>query len=102
MAINKIGKIGKINIDANKKLVILFGDMDIQKCELCQSPFFLSFHHRHKRLWYRSRPELLSSFAHVVLLCAKCHQEAEISKEYTKEVFLKLRGEEIDNDKKTE
>lgn len=96
----KIGKIGRINIQANAKLKSLFVDREITRCELCQSPFMLSWHHRHKRLWYRGKPELLSEFNQVVLLCAKCHDEAERDKEHTKDIFMKLRGEEIDNTKK--
>jgi uncharacterized CHY-type Zn-finger protein len=96
---NKVGKIGRINIKANRKLVTLFNDKDIYRCELCQSPFMLSFAHRHKRIFYRSKPELLSDFNQVALLCAKCHNEIEYNKEYTKETFMKLRGEELDYDK---
>ena len=96
----RIGKIGKINTEANKKLKEIFTEKKIYNCELCHSPFFCSFHHRHKRLFYRSCPELLSDFNQVVLLCAKCHDEAERDKEHTKDIFMKLRGEEIDNTKK--
>jgi len=97
--VKRVGKIGGINLEANKKLKELFTEKEITRCELCQSPFMLSWHHRHKRLFYRSCPELLSSFNQVVLLCAKCHDEAERDKEYTKDIFMKLRGEEIDNTK---
>jgi len=102
MAINKVGKIGRINTNANKILKELFEYNEIYRCELCQSIFFLHPHHRHKRLWYRGKPELLSTYNQAVLLCAKCHDEAERNKEYSKKIFLRLRGEEIDNDKKSE
>lgn len=95
----RIGKIGRVNIEANKKLKELFTEKEITRCELCQSPFMLSWHHRHKRLFYRGCPELLSEFNQVILVCAKDHDELERDKDYTKQVFLRLRGEEIDNTK---
>jgi len=96
----KIGKIGKINIEANQILKDLFTEKEIFTCELCHSPFFVSFHHRHKRMWYRSKPELLHEFNQVILVCAEDHDELERDKEYSKDVFMKLRGEEIDKYKK--
>jgi len=98
--IKRIGKQTRINIEANQILKDLFIDKEIFTCELCHSPFFMSYHHRHKRMFYRSCPELLSDFNQVILVCAKDHDELERDKEYSKEVFMKLRGEEIDKYKK--
>ena len=95
----RIGKITKINVEANKKIKEVFAEREIFNCELDHSIFFLSPHHRHKRLWYRGKPELLSEFNQVILVCAKDHDELERNKEYSKEVFMRLRGQEIDNTK---
>lgn len=54
----------------------------------------LSFAHRHKRVWYRSCPELLSDFNQVLLLCIPCHEEIEYSTEKTESIFMLKRGEE--------
>lgn len=87
-----IGKIGKINIDANRKLKELFADKGITRCELCGSDNYLSFAHRHKRIWYRGYPELLSDFNQVLLLCVPCHEKMEYNKDLTSKIFAGLRG----------
>lgn len=90
----KVGKIGKININSNRKLKKLFEEKNIVRCEVCGSTYMLSFAHRHKRVWYRSCPDLLSSFNQVLLLCIPCHEKIEYDTEATKELFLKKRGKE--------
>jgi hypothetical protein len=94
----KIGKIGKINIDANRKLKQLFQDKGINYCEVdiphdCNS--WLTFAHRHKRSWYRGNSDLLSDFNQVILSCLTVHMILEQNSKLTEEVFIKLRGEEI-------
>lgn len=98
--IAKVGKIGKINAQANRKLRKLYeSQMDSLRCEVlrskCTGNMFLGFAHRHKRIWYRSRPELLASMNQTVIACTNCHMELEADKELTAQVFMKLRGEEI-------
>jgi hypothetical protein len=94
----QIGKVGKINVRANLKLKKLFEENDIRSCEInlpgCMKTFALSWHHRHKRIWYRSQPEKLSEWKQAILSCAKCHHFAEQDAEFTEEIFLRLRGEE--------
>lgn len=94
----KLGKIGKINQQANVRLKRFYGATDIRSCELrldgCTGSYALSFAHRHKRNWYLGRPELLSSFNQTVLGCVNCHQIIEKDPELTKKKFLELRGEE--------
>ncbi len=100
--INKIGKIGKLNIVANKKLKKLFLDKGKTRCEICGTENYLSFAHKHKRIYYRSHQELLSNFNQVLLLCIRCHMELEVSREQTEKIFTRLRGEEkmpLDNGK---
>ena len=91
----KIGKIGKINLKANKVLKTKFEGTDIRSCEIqlsgCMGTFGLSFAHRHKRAWYRGNLESLSDFNQVVLACAHCHNKIEMDKNLTEEVFDRLR-----------
>lgn len=94
--LNKVGKIGKINLTANRKLKELFENTDKRSCEIrldgCMGTFGLSFAHRHKRIWYRRQPELLSDYSQVVLACAYCHNRIEQDKNLTEKVFSLLRG----------
>lgn len=91
-----MGKITEANKKANAKLKKMFYEKGITTCEIrfagCMNDNFLSFAHRHKRLWYRGQLELLSDFNQVVLACASCHQEIEGNKELTERVFARLRG----------
>lgn len=93
-----IGKIGKRNIAANQELKAMFAREFVDSCEVrladCMGDFGLSFAHRHKRIWYRKKPNLLSDWHQVVLACAHCHQFMEADKELTKYVFDDLRGVE--------
>lgn len=88
------GKQTKINMDANKILKQMFLDKGITRCELCGSTFMLSFAHRHKRIHYRSHPELLSDYKQVLVLCMADHMKLEASKSLTEDTFNRLRGEE--------
>lgn len=91
--LNKVGKIGKRNIDANKILKYIYNDYGITRCELCGTDNMLSFAHKEKREWYRKedRIPLLSSFQHTLLLCIPCHETIEYDKELTKKTFAELR-----------
>lgn len=92
---NQIGKRGKINIEANRKLKQIYQEKDIKYCEAglpkCMIGFGLSFAHRHKRNWYYDKPELLSDFNQTILACAYCYGEMEKDNNLTKEVFQCLR-----------
>lgn len=92
------GKQTVINTKANRELKKLYEATDIRSCELrlcgCTGNYMLSYAHRHKRIFYYSKPELLWDFKQSVLACQNCHQIIEKNKNLTEEVFLKLRGEE--------
>lgn len=91
----KLGKIGKINQASNAKLKKMFTNIGITSCENCGSTYNLGFAHRHKRVWYRGKPELLSSFNQVILLCNfPCHDGIEYDRDATEAMFMRLRGEE--------
>ena len=78
------------------KLKKIYLEKGITTCEIglsgCMKDFGLSFAHKHKRVYYYQRPELLGSFNETILACAFCHQEIEKDRELTEMVFKKLRG----------
>jgi len=97
--LRKIGKIGKINQAANRRLKKIYDNIGIRSCEArlfnCKNTFGLSWHHRHKRHWYRGQMWRLELYCQTILVCAKCHEKLEKSAELTETIFLKLRGKEL-------
>lgn len=93
--LNRIGKVGRRNQEANKINYGRMNDLGITHCELCPSSFGLAGAHKHPREWYRSCPELLSDESHVIYLCQKCHDRLDdrsiTSKEESDETFDRLR-----------
>ena len=91
-----MGKITEANTKANRKLKKMFYDKGITSCELrlsgCMGGYFLSYAHRHKRLWYRGQLELLSDYNQVLLACQSCHDKIEDNKDLTESEFKRLRG----------
>jgi len=55
----------------------------------------LSWHHRHKREWYRKYPELLWQFNQTLLLDLKCHEMLEYDAVKHNQYFYELRGKEV-------
>lgn len=97
----RIGKIGRANILANKRIREIVADKQIYRCELmldeeCMHNWPLAPAHRHKRSWYRGNSEKLSDFSQWVIACQVCHNKIEIDPELTERMFLKLRGVEND------
>ena len=95
----KIGKIGKINIEARKKIADMCESENLNYCELnisiaCFKTAYLAPAHRHKRIWYRKCPEKLHDRKQWLIACINCHDKIEVDKKLTEEVFLKLRGKE--------
>lgn len=90
-----MGKITDRNKHANKKLKELYTEKGIRFCEArfpgCFVNNFLTFAHKHKRVFYLSCPEKLYAFDETLLLCVKCHDKIETSRELTEEIFRKLR-----------
>lgn len=69
-----------------------------ERCENCGSTFGLSFAHRHKRIWYLHKPELLSDINQVLILCVfPCHYFLDGKPLELEQLFIKLRGEELTN-----
>ena len=96
--IRKIGKRGKINLEANRKLKEQYYEIGIRDCEIqlpnCVKRSWLSFVHRHKRREYYGKEEMLSNIKQVLLGCIPCHSVLEKDSELTEKVFLRLRGED--------
>jgi len=80
-----------------RNLKKVFDDKWITNCEAqlggCMHNNFLSFHHRHKRKWYKERgkEDLLGAFNQNILVCANCHEKLEDDRKATREIFLQLR-----------
>ena len=94
----------KVNRESNKKLKEMYLEEDITTCEIkydenCWYNNGLQWHHRHKRVWYKSegRLWLLSTFNHTLLTCPRCHTPMEHDSDLTEAYFIALRGEEIEN-----
>ena len=96
--LKRIGKIGKRNLDANKKIAQIWRDKNIIECEIklegCLRNWLLQNVHRKKRIEYIKNPELLYNFNQVIRGCGNCHQKLENDKELTEQKFLELRGKE--------
>ena len=94
------------NATINKILKREYEERGITTCEaripgVCMRDFALSWHHRHKRRWYKtkdhSREALLASFNQTILVCAACHDRLEQHPDETREYFERLRGKGIMN-----
>lgn len=91
-------------MNVNKILKRIYEERGKITCEaripdVCMGDFALSWHHRHKRRWYKtkdhSREPLLASFNQTILVCGACHDYLEQHPDKTREYFEKLRGKEI-------
>ena len=102
-----VGKVGKVNIKANRNIAKMWEERDIQYCEVCSVLDSIEGGlgwvclqatgnaHRHSRVWYRSRPELLWDFRQVVRACQLSHSYIDSHGEIKEKVFFILRGKEI-------
>jgi hypothetical protein len=101
----QVGKIGRINQKANVEIAKMFAEKDINYCEVCTVLAKLGYlkepclqatsnAHRHGRVWYRKRPELLWDFKQVVKACIPSHTFIDRNSAIREEVFTILRGKE--------
>jgi hypothetical protein len=97
-SMNKIGKVGRANLESSKRIKKITGDLENRTCEIgfegCLYNFALTIAHRHKRAWYKGDPVLLSDPKQFVIGCCECHDFMEHNAELTEKVFMKLRGPE--------
>ena len=99
-----VGKQGKINAKANKKIAQMWLDKDIEYCEVCEIIYKLtgkldwaclqasSNAHRHPRVWYKSNPELLWDYKQVIRACMSAHEFLDRNNDIKEAVFILLRG----------
>jgi hypothetical protein len=74
----RIGKVGKANLAANRKLKKMFEEKGITTCELafpgCLWDYMLGFAHKDRREAYRGNLARLGAFEEVLLSCVHCHE----------------------------
>jgi len=83
-----IGKKGREWQRAKRKLIKLYTEKKIIRCENCGSKFGMSFHHRPNRASQRA----VHDFEHTRLLCAECHTYFEINDDDDEKLFKNKRG----------
>ena len=84
----KMGKKTKEWLKAKPKLVKIYKEKGITRCENCGSRYMMSFHHRPSR----ASQKAIHDFKHTRLLCAECHDLFEPNEELDKKLFAKPRG----------
>lgn len=104
--LKRVGKIGRRNLEANKRLKELYEEKDIRQCELrfhgCMVNNYLTFAHKKKRVEYLSNPDGLSDFNETILACVHCHDKIEVSRKLTQSMFEILRPNGFSNQEKSE
>jgi len=89
-----MGKKTKAWLKAKPKLVKIYLNNKIIRCENCGSKWALSFHHRPSRASQEAKHDL----KHTRLLCPKCHPHFEYNEEADKKLFAKSRGYQPENE----
>jgi len=100
--LKRIGKVGRNNLIANRKLAELWIEKQIDYCELqfdgCLGDWLLQNAHRHSRYWYRNQPEKLFDFKQVLRICQSCHNilddTSKTTREQSEAIFKQLREDE--------
>lgn len=104
--IKQVGKIGRRNAKANRELDKLWIEKGIDYCEACR--YIYEFEgkldwvclqantnaHRHSRVEYRSKPEMLYSFNQVIRACMNAHPYLDKNLKVKEAVFKLLRGKD--------
>lgn len=96
---NRIGKIGRANLEANKKIDEYFIDNEIYSCEIgfkgCTGNYNLTRCHKERRENYRHDLTLLSDPKEVIIGCQHCHNilddRSQTSKEESDNIFKRQR-----------
>jgi len=101
----QIGKIGRANAKANRKIEKIATERGLYFCEVCevlnemgllnwQCLQAKSNAHRHGRTWYRSQLDKLWDIKQWVFACVKAHDFIDNKTAIREEVFMRLRGKE--------
>lgn len=97
--LRKVGKIGKANIEARKKIAKIAEQKGLDTCELNLENICIGWPrapvHRHKRAWYKGDVEKLSDYQQWLCGCQACHDFIEHKPIFTEELFMQLRGPEV-------
>jgi len=92
--LKRIGKRGRINLKANKKLKEIYAEKGIRQCEImledCLRNWTLGFAHKHRRYWYYNH-DGLDSYSETLMACTNCHSKIDTNKELLEDVFKRLR-----------
>lgn len=92
----QIGKIGKANIKARKKIAEIAEELNLNYCEArlegCMGTFGIAPAHKHKRVFYKGDWEKLSDYKEWIVACQHCHEMMEKNRELTEKVFRRLRS----------
>lgn len=93
--LRSIGKIGRANIEARKKIALICEEENLTTCEIClpgcMGTFGVAPAHKHKRVYYNGDIDMLSDINEWVVACQYCHTIIEDDKELTKQIFDELR-----------
>lgn len=96
--LRRIGKVGKANIEARKRIAQIAKERNLTYCEIqlggCLGSFPLAPAHRHKRSWYHGDANKLADPRQWVAGCQSCHDRIEHDPELTEAIFMRLRGPE--------
>ena len=91
----RVGKTGKANLEANKRIKEQVMYDQINYCEMrlhgCMINWPLQIAHKHKRAWYKGDVDKLSDKNEWVIACDACHKATEWNRELNDEVFSRLR-----------
>lgn len=93
--LNKIGVVGRANIEARQRIAEIAEEMGLNYCEIgfkgCTVSWPLYPAHRHKRSWYKGNVDSLADPSEWVSACINCHDRIENDPELTEETFKRLR-----------
>jgi len=97
--LRKVGKIGRANIEARRRIAAIAEEKQINYCEIaflegCTN-WPLAPAHRHKRTWYKGDVEKLADYNEWVSACQNCHNLIENDPKLTEEVFKRLRPKKL-------
>jgi hypothetical protein len=86
----KIGKIGRANQIARRKIAQIAEEKGLDRCEKCGSTFGVAPAHKFPRVYYKGNVELLSDFKQWIALCINCHTVLDDRSKTTEESKNKL------------
>lgn len=93
--LKRIGKRGRINIEANRVLKTVYTRKGVERCEIklegCLRDWTLGFAHRHRRFWYYTH-DGIGSYMETVMACSNCHQKIDTDKDLLEKTFKRLRN----------